>query len=55
MKFIYELVGNWGWAIILLTVVIKFFSTPFCGQPAFHGKNAQPAAKNGEPEGSLWG
>ena len=37
MKFIYELVGNWGWAIILLTVVIKILLTP-CGQPAFHGK-----------------
>ena len=28
MKFIYELVGNWGWAIILLTVVIKILLYP---------------------------
>lgn len=28
MKFIHELVGNWGWAIILLTVVIKILLYP---------------------------
>ena len=28
MKFIYELVGNWGWAIILLTIGIKILLYP---------------------------
>jgi YidC/Oxa1 family membrane protein insertase len=28
MKFIYELVGNWGWAIILLTIAIKILLYP---------------------------
>ncbi len=28
LKFFYKIVGNWGWAIVVLTVVIKLFFAP---------------------------
>jgi len=55
MKFIHEVVGNWGWSIILLTIGIKILLYPLVSsEPALYGQNAQPAAEDGAPERDLW-
>lgn len=29
LKFLYSLVGNWGWAIVLLTIIVRLIVLPF--------------------------
>jgi YidC/Oxa1 family membrane protein insertase len=44
---LHQIIGNWGWSIIMLTVLIKaaFFST-ICKKLCFYGKYAQASTRN---------